>query len=224
VNDFASVLSPQAREELTTLCREVDQKAQAQIAIVTIHALEGVPIEDFSMDLATRWGIGPKQKDRGVLILVAVDDHRYRVEIGYGLEGILPDGKVGSFGREMIPLLRHQDYNRAVLLLTERIAHVIAQEREVTLTSSGTEVPRFEAQPHLDWVGPLIAVIFFLVAFLWRGWLGARGRRHTRWMGGPWVARGSGGVSWGRGSWSGGGGFGGFGGGSFGGGGTSGSW
>jgi uncharacterized protein len=232
VNDFADVLGAQSREQLTALCQEVDQKAQAQIAIVTIHTLEGVPIEEFSIDLATRWGIGPKQKDRGVLVLLAVNDHRYRVEVGYGLEGILPDGKVGGFGREMVPLLRRQDYNGALLLLTGRIAQVIAQDRGVTLTSSGAGAPPSESEPGTNftfgWVWPLIAIIFILVFLLrflfWLSRLGPRRWRRGWWISGPWVGGGWGGGSWGVGSSSGGGGFGGFGGGSFGGGGASGSW
>src|ERR1700730_7259803 len=86
VNDFAGVLSAQAKDKLTTLCTEVDQKAKAQIAIVTVSSLEGEPVEQFSVDLATAWGIGPKQKDRGVLIQIALNDRKYRIEIGYGLE------------------------------------------------------------------------------------------------------------------------------------------
>src|SRR5258708_16582435 len=83
VNDFAGVLSAQAKDKLTALCAEIDQKAKAQIAIVTVSSLEGQPVEQFSIDLAMAWGIGPKQKDRGVLILVAPNDRKYRTEIGY---------------------------------------------------------------------------------------------------------------------------------------------
>src|SRR5580704_808463 len=77
VNDFASVLSAQAKDKLTALCAEVDQKTKAQIAVVTVSSLEGEPVEQFSIDLATAWGIGPKQKDRGILILLAPNDRRY---------------------------------------------------------------------------------------------------------------------------------------------------
>jgi len=121
VNDFAGVLSAQAKDKLTALCAEVDQKAKAQIAIVTVSSLEGEPVEQFSIDLATAWGIGPKQKDRGILILFAPNDHRDRIEVGYGLEEILPDGKVGGFEREAVPLLRQNDYSGAVLLITQRV-------------------------------------------------------------------------------------------------------
>ena len=142
MNDFAGVLSAQAKEKLTALCAEVDQKAKAQIAVVTVSSLEGEPVEQFSIDLATQWGVGPKQKARGVMILVAPNDHKYRIEVGYGLEPILPDGKVGGFGREAVPLLRQNDYSGAVLLMTERVAAVIAADQKVTLESlSGAPPP-----------------------------------------------------------------------------------
>src|SRR4029077_7304841 len=78
VNDFAGVLSAPAKEKLAALCAEVDQKTKAQIAVVTVSSLEGEPVEQFSIDLATQWGIGPKQQARGVLILLAPNDRKYR--------------------------------------------------------------------------------------------------------------------------------------------------
>ncbi len=236
VNDFAGALSAQAKEKLTALCAEVDQKAKAQIAVVTVSSLEGEPVEQYSIDLATQWGVGPKQSARGVLILVAPNDRKYRVEVGYGLEPILPDGKVGGFGREAVPFLRQNDYSGAVLLITQRVAGVIADDQKVTLdTLSG--VPRAVPEsgnspaPFGNLVGVLVFAVFLffpLIGFLLRLFFGFGGSARSRrgggmWMGGPWYGGGSmgGGGSWGGG---GGGGFGGFGGGSFGGGGASGSW
>ncbi len=238
VNDFAGVLTRQTRDQLTALCEEVDHKAGAQIAIVTVHSTEDESVEEFAVNLATRWGVGPKQKDRGVMIVLAVDDHKYRIEVGYGLEPILPDGKVGGFGREAVPLLRQGDYSGAVLLMTSRVAQVIAQDRGVTLSGlpAENESPQ-QKEPSLPGFIPAIAFVIFLVVLLVfpllavlrimsGGFLGGRGRRRGWWMG-PWIGGGgwSGGGSWGGGGFGGGGGgFGGFGGGSFGGGGASGGW
>ncbi|HTC61564.1 MAG TPA: TPM domain-containing protein [Candidatus Saccharimonadales bacterium] len=236
MSDFAGVLSAPAKEKLTALCAEVDQKAHAQIAVVTISSLEGQPIEQFSIDLATAWGIGPKQKDRGVLILLAPNDHRDRIEVGYGLESILPDGKTGGFGREAVPFLRQNDYSDALLLITQRIATVIAEDQKVALDANpNVSVPDREPDhtpsPFGNLVGIIILVIFIffpLIGFILRvlfsvGGPGGPRRGGGMWMGGPWYGGGSmgGGGSWGGG---GGGGFGGFGGGSFGGGGSTGSW
>ena len=148
VNDFAGVLSAPAKEKLTALCAEVDHKAGAQISVVTISSLGGEPVEQFSIELATQWGVGPKQQARGILILLAPNDRKYRVEVGYGLEPILPDGKVGGFGREMVPLLRSNDYGGALTLLTERIAAVIAADRGVTLFAASGDSG--SAQPTCD--------------------------------------------------------------------------
>ncbi len=237
VDDFAGVLSEQAKTKLTALCAEVDEKTKAQIAVVTVSSLDGEPIEQFSLDLATQWGVGPKQQARGVLILLAPNDHKYRIEVGYGLEPVLPDGKVGGFGREAVPLLRQNDYSGALLLLTQRVAGVIAAEQNVTLNSlSGVPPPR-SADPDntplplstIVWLVMIAVFVFFPVAgFILRllfagSVISGPGRRGGWGMGGPPY----GGGSWGGGSFGGGGGgggFGGFGGGSFGGGGASGGW
>jgi len=164
VNDFAGVLNQSARDQLTALCTEVDQKAHAQIAVVTVKSLDGRPIEDYSIDLATKWGIGPKQSASGVLILLAVDDHKDRIEVGYGLESILPDGKVGSFLREAVPLLRAGNYDGAFLLITRRVADVIAQDRGVTLTTvqSIPRVPTQRTNSSNDVGGGIIAILIVL--------------------------------------------------------------
>jgi uncharacterized protein len=141
VNDFAEVLSSSTKAQLTALCEEVDQKAQAQIAVSTVKSLDGRSIEDFLIDLATQRGIGPKQSERGVLILLVVDDRLYRFEVGSGLEPSLPDGKTRGFGREAMPFLRQANYDAALLLMSRRVADVIAQDRGVTLTTPSSAPP-----------------------------------------------------------------------------------
>jgi uncharacterized protein len=232
VNDFANVLSRSAKEQLTSLCAELDEKAHAQIAVVTVKSLDGRSIEDFSIDLATQWHIGPRKSDRGILILLAVDDRQYKFEVGYGLEPILPDGKVGGFGREAVPYLRERDYDAALLLMTRRVAEVIAADRGVTLSGSRpvpTTAPRNEVPPALG--GFLLAFIGLGLFYAWMRMMATRARSpYSRRLGaGWWIGTmiggwGGGGGFGGGGFGGGGGGFGGFGGGSFGGGGASGSW
>jgi uncharacterized protein len=237
VNDFAGVLSPSARDQLSALCAEVDQKAHAQITVVTVRSLGGRPIEDFSLDLASRWGVGGKRNDTGVMILLATQDRNYRFEVGYGLEGILPDGKVGGFGREAVPLLRENNYDGAALLMTQQVAEVIARDRGVTLTEAPVISSRQASRPEAP-ISPIGLIVFIVFLFLFfrvvRALTFNSGRRRYRgsgwWIGptmGGWGGGGFGGAGWGggfRGGGGGGGGFGGFGGGSFGGGGASGSW
>ena len=144
VNDFAHVLNPTTRAQIEDLCTQVDQKAHAQIALVTVNTLDGSDVETFAVDLLKKWGIGQKSTDRGVLILYAIQDHRARIEVGYGLEPILPDGKVGGFQREAIPLMRSSNYSDAMLLVTSRVADVIASDAGVQLSGSR---PRAPTQP-----------------------------------------------------------------------------
>src|SRR5258708_7056531 len=118
---------------MRNICQQIDQKAKAQIAVVTVHSLDGSDIESYASNLYKAWGIGPKSSNRGVLILLAIDDHKRSIEVGYGLEPILPDGKVGGFGREAIPLLRQNQYGPAVLLITKRVANVIAADAGIQL-------------------------------------------------------------------------------------------
>jgi len=187
VNDFAGVLSPAARNLLTALCTEVDQKAKAQIAVVTVKSLGGKPIEDYSIALATKWGIGPKQSASGVLVLLAVDDRKDRIEVGYGLEPILPDGKVGGFLREAVPYLRDGNYDAAMLLMTRRVADVIAQDRGVTLSAT-TSLPAARtsySKPTRNGpsaIGAFLILIFII--FLLSKMFGGRGGRGGR---GGWI-------------------------------------
>ncbi len=215
VNDFAHVLDQNTIAQLDSICQQIDQNAHAQIAVVTVQSLDGSDIESYAVALFKKWGIGSKSTDHGVLILLATGDRHYRIEVGYGLEPILPDGKVGGFGREAVPLLKQNDYSGAVSLLTMRVADIIAQDAGIRLTGEQPELPTTAPEPKsgLSITGIVILVIVGLIL------LSTRFGRLLLWallLGG---GRGGGG-----GFGGGGGGFGGFGGGSSGGGGASGSW
>jgi uncharacterized protein len=237
VNDFAHVLDQATIAQLDDTCRQIDEKAHAQIAVVTIQSLDGSDIESYAVALYKKWGVGSKSTNRGVLVLVATQDHRYRIEVGYGLEQILPDGKVGGFGREAVPFLRQNDYSGAISLLVSRVAGVIAQDAGVQLTGSPPVAPEPTPQAHDEglssgWIAILILVFIILIATRFgRGLLlgfflggGGLGGRRGGWGGGTFGGGSWGGGGFGGGSWGGGGGFGGFGGGSSGGGGASGGW
>jgi uncharacterized protein len=240
VNDFAGVLDAATQARLNDLCQQVDQKAHAQIAVVTVKSVDGEDVVTYAVALYQKWGIGAKGKDRGVLILLASDDHKYWTTVGYGLEPILPDGKVGGFGREMVPLLRGGDYAGAVTLMTARVASVIAQDAGVTLDNQ-PRLPPLSAtrQRRSQGSGIGALVIIFIVIFVLLSALGGKSRGGPGGGGsgllgfllGMMLSSGrdyGGGGGFGGGGFGGGGGggggFGGFGGGSTGGGGAGGSW
>jgi uncharacterized protein len=219
VNDFAHVLDQETVAQLDNVCQQIDQKAHAQIAVVTVNSLDGSDVVSYAVALYQKWGIGTKGKDRGVLILLAVQDHKYWTTVGYGLEPILPDGKVGGFGRDAVPLLKQNDFSGAISLLTTRVADVIAEDAGVQLTGARPRAGADEQQPHqgLSVVGIIVLVVIFLILISTPF---GRLLLFSMLLGG----RGGGGYSGGGGFGGGGGGFGGFGGGSTGGGGAGGSW
>jgi uncharacterized protein len=232
VNDFAGVLSAQTQQSLNALCAQVDRQAHAQIAVVTIKSLEGDSIENFTTALEEKWKVGPKGSDRGILIVLATEDHKRRIEVGYGLEGILPDGKAGNIGRMMVPYLRQGDYDQAVTLAVSQVAQTIATDAGVTLMPT-QRVREPVTQVHTITFGELIGLgLFFLVILFILSRLGGSGLLGFligTLFGGGWGGGGPrrGGDDWRGGGWGGGGGgggFGGFGGGSSGGGGASGDW
>src|SRR3569833_67235 len=192
VNDFAHVLTPDAVAKLDRVCSELDHsQANTQIAVVTVRNLDGEDAADWANQLEDKWHMGKKGADRGVLVLLAVDDHKYRIDVGYGLEGILNDARVGDIGRAMVPNLRAKDYDGAVVGAVGQVARVIADDAHVTLTDALPNAPPArERQQHGS---PAGAILLFIILFLMFGgfglfrilfWLGLfnsalGGRRYT---------------------------------------------
>src|SRR5271154_7597937 len=115
VSDFAGVLSPSTKYSLENLCTQVDRQAHAQIAVVTVKTIDGdESIEEFATALEDKWKVGAKGTDRGVLMLFVMTPTKGRIEVGYGLEGILNDAKVGDIGRSMVPAVQAGNYDQAV--------------------------------------------------------------------------------------------------------------
>jgi TonB family protein len=130
VNDFAGVIGPDDKSRLDLICRDLDQKKEIQMAIVTIESLDGQPIKDFATQLGNLWGVGHKETNRGILILLSVKDRQYRIAVGLGLESVLTDEEADRLGREMLPMLKSGDYGEALLQLAKRIQLEIAPKVE----------------------------------------------------------------------------------------------
>jgi uncharacterized protein len=137
VNDFAAVIDANAKAQLAALCTELDEKTNAQIAVVTVRTLAGSSIESYALQLFNEWGIGHKQDNRGLLILLSITEHKYRIEVGRGFETLFPNERVAKIGAEMVPDLKLQHYSQALLACTRMLASVVAEGKHVQIRSLG---------------------------------------------------------------------------------------
>jgi uncharacterized protein len=226
VTDLVHAVDPATATRITRLVEELKSKTGAEIAVVTVDTT--APLDDFSyaMKVADAWHPGRKGEDTGVVFLVAKNDRKVRILVGYGLEGILPDGLVGEIiDRDVVPAFRAGDFAGGIRRGVEEVASRIAASRGVELT--GVPPPRRVPQgtPIPGWVILLVILVFAAVMLYQLASPSAaqRNRRGPRFF--PPGGFGPGGFGGGFGGGGGGfGGFGGFGGGSFGGGGAGRSW
>ncbi|MFA5352918.1 MAG: TPM domain-containing protein [Thermodesulfovibrionales bacterium] len=217
VVDLARIINDGTEAALNRYLRELEQKTTAQVVVLTIQSLDGEDIAGFSLRTAEKWKLGQKGKDNGLLITVSVNDRKYRLETGYGLEGTLPDSFVGTVGRQyFVPYFRKGDYGTGIFQGTLAVIQRIAVSQGVQIT--GMPAPQMIRRPKKREIGLLDAVagIFLLGGALYL--LIRHPRLLLLFLLNSSMGRRGGGWS------SGSGGFGGGGGGSFGGGGSSGSW
>jgi uncharacterized protein len=230
VSDFAGVIDPASKQQMESLCHQLDTQAHAQVAVVTIHSLEGETAAEFANQLEDKWKVGPKASDRGLIMLFAVDDHKRWIEVGYGLEGVLNDAKVGDIGRSMVPQLQAGQYGPAIYGGLQQIAQDVATDAGVTLAVPQPQqqmVYHSEPAPQGIRIFSIIKIVIFLIILVVV--ISGRGGGGSGWlwfllgnmMGGGGRDRDGG---FGGGGGDSGGGFGGFGGGSSGGGGAGGDW
>jgi uncharacterized protein len=217
VNDFAHIIGPEEARQIDALSREVLEKTGASVVVATVASLEGNEVADYVNRLYQAWGIGKQGEDRGVLIFLALKERKIRIETGYGVEGILPDGRVGEIlDRRVVPLLRTGDYGKGLLNAALAVSEVIARDAGVTLTGSPAPAPPPGAR-HRKGIDALTLLVLFLILI---PLLGTRQGRAML----PWILlllmSGSGGRGGGGFGGFGGGGYGGFGGGGSGGGGA----
>lgn len=241
VSDFAGVVDTASRAELERYCAAVERSTGAQMALVLLPTLEGEPIEDVANTIFRAWGVGRKETNEGIMLLLVTGERRSRLEVGYGLEPYIPDGYAGSVLRQMRPALRAGDYGEALKAAAQTIGERIAQAKGVTIDTTMRRRTPAE-QPHESIPWPLILGGIALLLFLLgggrgrRGYYGGSGSRGGGFgdvltgmllghMAGTlgrstWGSRGSGGF----GGFDSSDGFGGFGGGDSGGGGASSDW
>lgn len=157
VNDYAGILAAGDRERLEELCRSLKAATGAEMAVVTVASTGDQTIQMYAVRMFEAWGLGGKGRDNGVLILVAVEDRQVWVEVGYGLEGVLPDGKVGAIlDRHLVPAFREGRYGDGLYTCVRALADEI---RSASGPDGGHPGPR-------GWPGSVPALF-------WTLWLGA---------------------------------------------------
>ena len=122
VVDTAGIVSAEDRAQIEKIGEELREKTKAEIVVVTVHTLDGADIESYANKLFRSWGIGDKQKENGVLLLIAKDDRKFRIEVGYGLEGEITDGRSGEILDKMKPYFRDEKYSEGVLNAYQKLA------------------------------------------------------------------------------------------------------
>ncbi len=208
VSDYGSMISAQARVDIEAKLQQFETTESTQIVILTVPSLQGDPIEDFSIKVADAWKIGHKGSDNGVLLIVSRDDHKVRIEVGYGLEGKLTDLLAGRIIRdEMYTAFKAGQFDAGFSRTVDALIAVVHGEYKAKPQAKRGSKPSM----------PLLAIILLVIYFISQIFRGHRG-------GGLMGGAGLGGGFYGGGFGSGGGGGFGGGGGGFGGGGASGDW
>jgi uncharacterized protein len=173
INDYAGVVSAPTKQSLTRKLVAYEQTTGHQLAVLTVPTLGGDPVEDFSIRVVETWNLGKKGTDDGILLLVATADHKVRIEVGYGLEGSLPDAVSGRIIRELIaPNFRRGDYDSGI---TSAIDAILARTGGESLIDKNSEpvananrVVRVQRPaPHglLGWIGFGLALLFRIAFF-----------------------------------------------------------
>lgn len=218
VVDQAELLDTQTEARLTQMLAAHEQATSEQVVVVTLPDLQGRSIEDYGVELGRAWGIGQEGEDNGALLIVARDDRRVRIEVGYGLEGRLTDAQSSIIiNRILLPAFREGEFERGIVEGTQAMVRVLGGD-PLRAPAQAPGAQRPEQPP----VGIFILLLFIVLGMLGGG-RGGRGGRRGRFGSALLAGALLGGMGRGGGGLGGGGGFGG-GGGGFGGGGASGGW
>ncbi|MBI4564152.1 MAG: TPM domain-containing protein, partial [Planctomycetes bacterium] len=171
VVDTAGVIQESQRRALESVVRDLDRQTGAQLAVAVVSTVKPMEIRQYALELAERWNVGKRGEDTGVLIVVAIQDREYSIEVGYGLEDVLPDGFVGELGRDyFVPLFQEGRYGEGIVNVSAAIIGRIAGKYGVTIEGAPEPVP---VRRRGRGCGPFLGLIFLMLVFTMM--LGRRG-------------------------------------------------
>ena len=223
VNDFADIIEEADENEIYSRCASLNDSTTAQVVVVTVEDLNGEEPSDYALNLGREWGVGQKDKDNGIVIILSRDDREVYIAVGGGLEGAMPDSKTGRIlDRYGMEYFKADEFSAGLLSVCKAVVNEVYIEYGIepeesytpidSIADSGDEEFSYAGKVAVSWVILIIVVVAYILLF-------SRRRRGFFWFGGPGPG-GFGGGSGGFGGFSGGGGGFSGGGGSFGGGGA----
>ena len=158
VNDFANVIDPATEAAIDRQLDQLEQQTSSEMAVATVASLNGMSVEDYAIRLFKEWGIGQAKQDNGVLVVVAPNEREMRIEVGYGLEGVLPDGLAGQVIREeFTPRFRDGDYSGGIQNGVTRLVDIVQKQQVLT----PEELARFNESNSGDDMPVFIIIPFF---------------------------------------------------------------
>ena len=173
VNDYAGVLQSGSKTQTEDLIAKVEKETSSEIAVAIVSSLEGISVEEYAVTLFEKWGVGKKKEDNGVLLLVAIEDRKLRIEVGYGLEGTITDLEAGNIIDNVIrPKFKQNDYSTGVYDGVVAIANQIYEEKGLTPISNSVEAET-TSQGGLNFIGKIfsnpcvyICIPFFFIILI----------------------------------------------------------
>lgn len=167
VNDFAGVLSDSTKQLIMQNSVAIQQATGAQIVVVTVNSLDGNVIDDYALNILRSWGIGDSKANNGLLILLAVDDRKSRIEVGYGLEGALPDGKTGWIQDDyMLPYFIAENYDEGIKNGYLAVLQEVATEYSLDISALEKPYPQINTDGQTTTLSPLAKTIIGILIVL----------------------------------------------------------
>jgi len=164
VSDMANIIDQNTENQINDLINQLEQKTTAEIAVVTIQETDGSTPKDFATELFKKWEIGKKGKDNGVLVLLVMGDRRIEVETGYGIEGVLPDGKVGKIlDKYVIPYFREGNFGFGLLSGVKAISNILEGDASI----QDSPAPKEQKKTGFSGIIKGLAVLFFIILALY---------------------------------------------------------